>query len=49
MDGKGTYEWADGAIYEGEFKKNSRCGKGKLIYGKASKNNLIYEGEFQFD
>lgn len=49
MHGYGIYTWPDEAVYEGTFKTNKRHGKGKLIYGKSSKLNLEYEGEFQED
>lgn len=46
MHGKGVYIWPDEAVYEGEFKNNKRHGYGKLTYGKNSKINKVYEGDF---
>lgn len=43
MHGKGKYIWADGNIYEGEWKENKIDGFGKYIwfYG------IIYEGQWK--
>ena len=32
IDGKGTYVWVSGALYEGYFKNDKFYGKGRLIY-----------------
>ena len=29
-DGKGNQEWPDGAKYEGDWKENKACGKGRF-------------------
>ena len=42
-NGYGTYIWADGAIYVGEFKDNKRHGLGTYIWADGTK----YVGEFK--
>ena len=44
-EGKGTYKWKEGGKYEGEWKKNKKCGKGKRIFA----NGSAYEGEWLND
>lgn len=41
-EGKGRLRYADGEVYEGEFKANLYHGKGKLEYA----NGDVYEGDF---
>jgi len=36
MDGKGTYKWKSGLVYEGEFKLNSVTGEGRLTWPDGS-------------
>jgi len=31
-DGFGKMDWLDGGVYDGEWKHNRACGKGKFIY-----------------
>ena len=45
IDGFGTLYYIDGSIYEGNFKKGMRCGKGRMIYA----NTNIYEGDWVND
>ena len=45
MEGKGTYKWADGKEYNGEWKNGNMHGIG--IYKWA--DGRIYEGEFEDD
>jgi len=42
QDGNGKETWADGAEYEGDYKKGMKNGKGKLKFSDGS----FYEGEF---
>ena len=42
--GKGRCEWADGAIYNGDWKEGKKSGKGKYAAGKAR-----YDGEWVDD
>lgn len=39
--GAGKYRWEDGRIYEGEWKKGSREGKGSLIYPRADEDSVV--------
>lgn len=39
--GKGIYSWANGTVYEGEFKNGLRKGRGVLSIRK-----FVYVGEF---
>ena len=41
--GKGTYTFADGAIYEGDFKDGNYHGKGTYTYASGA----IYEGDYK--
>tara|TARA_Y100001970_G_scaffold262372_1_gene346526 strand:- start:732 stop:2984 length:2253 start_codon:yes stop_codon:yes gene_type:complete len=41
--GKWKYIWASGSVYEGEYKKDYRWGKGKYTWAKSGN---IYEGDF---
>jgi len=43
MNGNGTYKWATGIIYTGEFKDNKINGQGKCIH----KDGTTYEGEWK--
>ena len=45
MDGKGVFKWPDGIIYEGEYKKDVKSGKGKLFL----EENKYYEGNWVND
>eukprot|EP00906_Rhabdomonas_costata_P024508 RCo035212 len=40
--GKGSCKFADGAVYEGEWKDDKMCGQGKFIT-----DDFTYEGEFK--
>lgn len=31
MEGRGTFTWRDGSIYEGEYRNNRKHGRGKYI------------------
>lgn len=42
-DGKGTFKWNDGSVYEGEWKDDKIYGQGKLTIP----NKGIYEGYFK--
>ena len=39
QDGRGTFTWANGAVYEGEWKNNKREGKGTYKWS----NGDVYE------
>ena len=41
--GKGTYEFKNGIVYEGDYQKNIRQGHGKLINPGGK---IAYEGQF---
>ncbi|KAB2622427.1 phosphatidylinositol 4-phosphate 5-kinase 9 [Pyrus ussuriensis x Pyrus communis] len=41
-EGKGTYVWSDGCIYEGEWRRGMRHGNGKILWSSGA----VYEGEF---
>mgnify|MGYP000523855194 CR=1 FL=1 len=41
QDGRGTFTWANGAVYEGEWKNNKREGKGTYKWS----NGDVYEGD----
>jgi hypothetical protein len=45
MEGVGTYVWASGEVYKGEYKANARHGKGKMTYS----DGTIYEGVWEAD
>jgi hypothetical protein len=45
MHGKGKYTYADGSVYEGEWRNNMKNGKGKYI----SVSGSVYEGEWKDD
>ena len=40
MHGKGTFNFADGGVYKGEFINDKICGKGEQKYA----NGDVYEG-----
>ena len=42
FDGKGTYTFKSGSVYEGEYKAGIREGKGKFTYASGD----VYEGDF---
>ena len=42
-NGKGTKEFKDGSVYEGEFKNNKMHGYGKIFF----KDGSIYQGNFK--
>ncbi len=48
-NGYGTYTWADGAKYVGEWKDSNRHGKGTYTYGKGENQPDKYIGEFKED
>ena len=43
QDGRGTFTWANGAVYEGEWKNNKREGKGTYKWS----NGDVYEGDWK--
>ncbi len=43
--GKGTYEWHDGSVYEGDFKDDSRHGNGRFNWS----NGESYKGDYLED
>jgi hypothetical protein len=45
MEGRGKYVFADGAVYEGEFKADQKEGRGIFRYA----NGNVYEGEWKAD
>ena len=45
MHGNGTYTWADGAVYDGEWKDNKRNGKGTNTWPDGD----VHEGEYKDD
>jgi hypothetical protein len=45
--GKGTYYWADGSCYMGDFQNGVRHGKG--IWKSSLENGDMYEGEYKND
>lgn len=45
MCGIGTYKFANGNVYEGNWEDGTRAGQGKMTY----KNGAVYEGEWQGD
>lgn len=53
-EGVGKFTFADGVVYEGEFKKGEFHGKGTLIYPAGGKykatwnRGKILEGEYEF-
>ena len=42
QEGKGTFTWANGATYEGDWKDNQRHGRGVYQWGAGDR----YEGDF---
>ena len=42
IEGKGCYKWADGRVYDGDWKENQMHGKGKFTW----KDGREYVGEF---
>merc|ERR1740124_1882960 len=43
VDGTGKYSWADGGVYEGDWKDGKMHGKGKYSYA----NGGVYEGDWK--
>mgnify|MGYP000523907321 CR=1 FL=1 len=54
MDGTGAFTFANGVVYEGEFKKGEFHGKGTLVYPNGGRykatweRGKILEGEYEF-
>ena len=44
--GKGKFYYQDGGLYDGEWKENKMCGKGKLFY---QSGKIAYEGDWDND
>ena len=40
-----TQKWADGNVYEGEWRDDRACGKGKLVHA----NGDVYDGDWRDD
>lgn len=45
MHGKGTYYYADGGVYEGEWQDRKMHGKGRFTFP----NGSVYEGDWKND
>jgi hypothetical protein len=45
IEGQGKYEWADGRVYEGEWKMNKMNGKGEFLWPDRRR----YVGEYVND
>jgi hypothetical protein len=45
MEGRGIERYADGAVYEGEFKADKREGRGKYVWPSGA----VYDGEWKAD
>jgi hypothetical protein len=45
--GKGTYRWASGVYYEGEWKNGMREGEGKMVYPDSTVTGFWKEDKFQ--
>ena len=43
MHGRGTFNFPNGNVYEGEWKEGSMEGKGKLSFGSGE----VYEGDWK--
>ena len=43
MHGRGKFTYADGHVYEGEWRDNERNGQGKITYA----DGHVYEGDFK--
>ncbi|KAK9733387.1 hypothetical protein RND81_04G064900 [Saponaria officinalis] len=41
-EGSGKYGWSDGCVYEGEWRRGMRHGRGKLMFPSGA----VYQGEF---
>jgi len=42
IDGQGTYKWADGRLFTGDWKQNKMHGFGKFTW----EDGRSYEGEY---
>ena len=40
-NGSGTYRWASGAVYEGDWSKGNRDGKGSMIYPTEGLDSIV--------
>jgi len=40
-NGSGTYRWANGAVYEGDWSKGNRDGKGSMIYPTDGLDSIV--------
>ena len=47
--GKGTFTWADGSKYVGEFKNGEKHGHGTLTYKKGKYKGDKYVGKWKYD
>ena len=41
--GKGKFYYQDGGSYDGEWRENKMCGKGKLLY---QSGKIAYDGDW---
>ena len=49
FEGKGTYTWADGTKYEGEFKDGLKEGFGKWCHYKVKGGETSFLGMYKSD
>jgi hypothetical protein len=47
--GRGTYRWASGVYYEGEWKNGMREGEGKMVYPDSTVTGFWKEDKYQGD
>ena len=45
--GQGTYRWASGVYYEGEWKNGMREGEGKMVYPDSTVTGIWKEDKYQ--
>lgn len=41
--GFGKYRWANGTVYEGQFKNDNKHGEGKLLYPNGKISFFVWE------
>ncbi len=49
MWGIGVYKFANGDVYEGEFKSNERCGEGRYIFNEGANGLRSFGGVYRGD